>query len=208
MIFYDFHHHRQKSFGIYNLQTKQEIGEINFSVGIHPKDISEESFLDDFEWLKEKAQLKNCMAIGECGLDGLISVPESLQEKVFEMHISFANEIRKPLIIHNVRRNSEIIKFAKKAQVPLVIHGFNKNQNLADLFLQNGFYLSFGKAVLQNVSLQETVRKFPLEKLFLETDDKDFNIAELYLKVAEIKKISAEDLHENILQNLDKIIHL
>lgn len=208
MDFFDFHHHHKKGLGIYNLQTKEEIPATNFSVGIHPQDIAEKNYPQQLEWVKEVSLQKNCLAVGECGLDACIEIPQFLQEKIFEIQIEWANTIRKPIIIHNVKRNSEIIKLGKKADVPMIIHGFNKNQNLAKLFLENGFYLSFGKAVLHNVSLQETLRKFPLEKLFLETDDADFDIAELYYKVAEIKDISAEDLHEKILQNLEKIMPL
>jgi TatD DNase family protein len=35
----------------------------------------------------------------------------------------------------------------------MIIHGFNKKQIAEDL-LKNNFYLSFGKAVLYNLSLQ------------------------------------------------------
>lgn len=68
--------------------------------------------------------------------------------------------------------------------------------------LKHGFYLSFGKSVLHNLSLQTTLKEIPLEKIFLETDDADFDIAELYQKAAEIKEISVEDVHTVITKNL------
>jgi TatD DNase family protein len=45
----------------------------------------------------------------------------------------------------------------------------------------------------------------PLDKIFLETDNDDFNIGDLYLKVSEIKDISPEDLNKQILENLETI---
>ncbi len=64
------------------------------------------------------------------------------------------------------------------------------------------FYLSFGKTVLHHVNLQQFVKDFPLQKLFLETDDYDFNLQELYQKVAELKGITIEELQEKMKENL------
>lgn len=205
MILFDFHHHnRENTYGIYNLEPKEIVIEKKFSVGIHPKDI-DENWEENFEKIKEISLLQNCVAIGECGLDGLISVNENLQKEVFEKHILWANQINKPVIIHCVKRFSEIIPFQKTAKIPLVIHGFNKKKTIADEMLRHGFYLSFGKSVLHSLSLQSILKEFPLEKMFLETDDANFNIEELYQKTAEIKGISIENLHNKILKNLESL---
>lgn len=205
MILFDFHHHnRENTYGIYNLEPKEIVIEKKFSVGIHPKDI-DENWEENFEKIKEISLLPNCVAIGECGLDGLISVNENLQKEVFENHILWANQINKPVIIHCVKRFSEIIPFQKIAEIPLVIHGFNKKKTIADEMLKHGFYLSFGKSVLHSLSLQSILKEFPLEKMFLETDDANFNIEELYQKTAEIKGISIENLHNKILKNLESL---
>jgi TatD DNase family protein len=205
MILFDFHHHnRENTYGIYNLEPKEIVTEKKFSVGIHPKDI-DENWEENFEKIKEISLLQNCVAIGECGLDGLISVNENLQKEVFEKHILWANQINKPVIIHCVKRFSEIIPFQKIAEIPLVIHGFNKKKTIADEMLKHGFYLSFGKSVLHSLSLQSILKEFPLEKMFLETDDANFNIEELYQKTAEIKGISIENLHNKILKNLESL---
>ena len=205
MILFDFHHHnRENTYGIYNLEPKEIVTEKKISVGIHPKDI-DENWEENFEKIKEISLLPNCVAIGECGLDGLISVNENLQKEVFENHILWANQINKPVIIHCVKRFSEIIPFQKIAEIPLVIHGFNKKKTIADEMLKHGFYLSFGKSVLHSLSLQSILKEFPLEKMFLETDDANFNIEELYQKTAEIKGISIENLHNKILKNIESL---
>lgn len=203
MIFFNFHHHNINfQYGIYNLQIPEISPKINFSIGIHPKDI-DENWEENLEKIKNIYLQENCVAIGECGLDALISVDENLQKKVFEAQILWANEINKPVIIHCVKRFQELIPFQKLANVPLIIHGFNKKKSVADEMLKHGFYLSFGKSVLYNLSLQAIVKDFPLEKIFLETDDVDFNIENLYQKVAELKEISVEKLQEQISKNLE-----
>lgn len=207
MKLFDFHHHKNHSSGIYNLGLFENIPQYKFSVGIHPKDVSEH-FDERFLWLKRVSEDENCIAIGECGLDGLIEVDEELQEECFEKQILWANEIKKPVIIHCVRRFSQLLRFKKFAEVPMIVHGFNKKRNIADDLQNAGFYLSFGKAVLQNVYLQQILADFPISRMFLETDDADFEIEELYQKTSELKSISIENLENQIQENLRKITNL
>ena len=202
MEFFDFHHHQpEKKNGIYNLNFLETTTENYFSAGIHPnksENISEEDIL----WLEEIAQHKNCVAIGECGLDGLINIPRENQEKIFKFQIQLANKIRKPLIIHCVRRYSQVVSLLKNAEVPVIFHGYNRKKSIGEELLKHEFYLSFGKSVLHDVNLQQFVKDFPLEKTFLETDSADFDLEMLYKKVAELKNLPLKDLKNQIYQNL------
>lgn len=202
MQFLNFHHHNIgfSEEGIYNLNLEESIPHIPLSIAIHPYNITND-WEKDFEKVKEVSVLPNCFAIGECGLDARIDVPIDIQELVFKKHIEWANEINKPIIIHCVRRFQEVIHLCKKADSSKAIHGFNKHHQLANSLISNGFYLSFGKALIQNVSLQNIVKEIPLEKIFLETDDKDFSILELYQKVAQLKDITVEYLCHQIMDN-------
>ena len=195
-MFFDFHHHfRGRECGIYNLDFTEEIPENYFSVGLHPNKIDE-----------NYRQHPNCLAIGECGLDGLVSVDENLQEQIFEQQILWANEIQKPVIVHCVRRFSQLLRFQKIAKVPLIVHGFNKKKETAEELLSKGFYLSFGKALLYNLSLQKTARDIPLDRIFLETDTAEEPIDEVYLKLAEIKEMPIEALKTEIYKNVQQVL--
>ncbi|MBP1166715.1 MULTISPECIES: TatD family hydrolase [unclassified Chryseobacterium] len=205
MEFFDFHHHKKNiRNGIYNLNIEQIPPDSPYSIGIHPQDIDVNNIEQQFLWMKNMI-FQNCFAIGECGLDSLVSIDHKIQEEVFLMQIKIANEVKKPLIIHCVRKFYEVISFKKKAEQPMIIHGFNKKHQIAEDLLANNFYLSFGKAVLYNLSLQDILKNTPLDKIFLETDNEDFNIEELYVKVSEIKEVSLEQLNEQILENLHRI---
>jgi TatD DNase family protein len=205
MFFFNFHHHQSSiSEGIYNYFLEDSFPEGNFSVGIHPKDL-DENWEIKFTEIQKISQHTNCVAIGECGLDALVPTSETLQKQALEAQINWANEIQKPVIIHCVRRFQEIISFKEKAKTPLIIHGFNKKKEVADMLLKHGFYLSFGKSVLHNLSLQNVISTFPLEKMFLETDNDATEIELIYEKVAEIKDISILHLKEKINQNIKAI---
>ncbi|MBL7878820.1 MAG: TatD family hydrolase, partial [Chryseobacterium gambrini] len=173
-------------------------------IGIHPKDIDVNAVDRQFEWMKNRVS-ENCFAIGECGLDSFVETDQKIQEEVFLRQIRFANVVKKPMIIHCVRKFYEVISFKKYAEQPMIIHGFNKKERIAEDLLKNNFYLSFGKAVLYNLSLQNTLKITPLDKIFLETDNDDFSLEELYGKVSEIKGISLENLNKQIAENLETI---
>jgi TatD DNase family protein len=204
MAKFNFHHHFKENFGIYNLNFGEQLPYYQFSAGIHPKDI-----LDDFEsqlsWLMKIAENKNCVAIGECGLDNLINVNLDKQKDVFFKQIYLANELQKPLIVHCVKQFQELLNFKNYSKVPMVIHGFNKKSSVANELLQNGFYFSFGKSIIQNVNLQDFFKNIPLDKFFLETDASDIEIEKIYLKAAAIKNLSIKNLKEIIEGNLQKI---
>lgn len=205
MSFFDFHHHhRDHRAGIYNLIYGEDIPLGFFSAGLHPNLLPLISD-DHLRWLREVARHERCVAIGECGLDGLLDTEDVLQEKLFKLQIKLANECQKPIIIHCVKRFSRLVYFKNDIKVPAIIHGFNKKKSVAEDLQKHEFYLSFGKAVLQNVNLQELVKTFPEEKIFLETDTAEFDLNLLYEKTAELKNLKVEELHDQIKKNLKNL---
>ncbi len=205
MEFFDFHHHKKNMpNGIYNLGLQAEPVNFPYSIGIHPKDIDVSAIEEQFSWLESNIT-DHCFAVGECGLDSFAETDQKLQKNVFLRQIKLANEIKKPVIIHCVKKFYEVISLKKYAEQPMIIHGFNKKQGIAHDLLHHNFYLSFGKALLYNLSLQNTFKSIPIDKIFLETDNEDFNIGELYGKASELKGISTEKMNEQILENLETI---
>lgn len=207
-IFFDVHHHFQgRENGIYNPDLGENLTGDYFSVGLHPNRINE-NWERNLEQIKVLSKDKNCLAIGECGLDALVEVDENLQEKVFEQQILWANEIQKPVMVHCVRRFSQLLRFQKMAKVPLIIHGFNKKKEIAEELIDKGFYLSFGKAFLYNENLQEIVKNLPLERIFLETDTAEMEIEKVYHKLSEIKNIDLQDIGNQIQCNIEKVFKI
>lgn len=162
-----------------------------FSIGIHPWDIDHIT-TESVETIETLLKHPNCLAIGECGLDNLIDIPIAQQTLYFEKQLALAVKYNKPVIIHCVKAFDELIKVTQAfTNLKLVIHGFNKSSEMAGQLIAKGFYLSLNPAVFKkdNVDLSG----LPLQKLFLETDDKqDLSIQTVY-KAAAIKLSVTED---------------
>ncbi|CAM3731172.1 TatD-related DNase [Flavobacterium saliperosum S13] len=167
-----------------------------FSIGIHPWYIDVDKVEEHLRIIEEKLQQKNCLALGECGLDKRIEKPLKIQTEVFEKQLALGIKYQKPVILHCVSAYQEVIEIKKRLNidVPMIIHGFSKNGQVAKSLLDNGFYLSFGKYLLRNPELASVFEQVPNERFFLETDTIKENIADVYIKATSIKKLDVEQI--------------
>ncbi|MEO0037250.1 MAG: Tat-linked quality control protein TatD [Bacteroidota bacterium] len=179
----------------------------NYSIGIHPWYIQEERLKNDLEMIEAKLQLKECLALGECGLDKRIEISMELQIEVFEKQILLAEKYQKPLVLHLVAAFDELIAIKKRfnISVPIVIHGFSKNQQVAKQLIDNGFYISFGKYLMRNPELESVFHSIPNDKFFLETDTIEETLEEVYTLAAKYKNITIEELIEIINSNFKTV---
>jgi TatD DNase family protein len=182
----------------------------NFSIGIHPWKIENVWVNVDLEFTERGLKYKNCIAIGECGLDKRIEIPFDLQVEVFEKQLLLAQKYNKPVILHCVGAFQEIIETKKrlKIEVPMIIHGFSKNEQIAKQLLDNGFYLSFGKYLIQNPELETVFKNIPFDCFFLETDSSDYSIEEVYAAAAKIKNIEIDLLKRILYTNFLRLFDL
>jgi TatD DNase family protein len=168
----------------------------HYSIGIHPWFIDEKRLETDLQTIDEKLFLPACLALGECGLDKRVEIPLYFQKEVFIKQIFLAEKHNKPIVLHCVAAFQEVIEIKNRhhVSVPMIVHGFSKNMQTAKQLIDNGFYLSFGKYLLQNPDLKEVFQSVPNDKFFLETDTLDQTIAEFYAIAAEYKGMTLEAL--------------
>lgn len=119
----------------------------------------------------------HCVAVGECGLDKMISTSFELQRQLLVIHIELANQLHKPLIVHCVRAHNELIALLKKSKANYggVIHAFSGSYEVAQQYVALGFYLGIGGTITYERAqkTRAAVTKIPLEFLVLETDAPD-----------------------------------
>ena len=181
-----------------------------YSIGIHPWYIVQDRLEADLAIIEGKIIERNCLAIGECGLDKRIEVPMLLQEMVFERQLLLAQKFNKAVVIHCVAAFQEVIEIKKRLNisVPMIIHGFSKNSQVANQLISNGFYMSFGKYLLKNTELEEVFKSIPDNRFFLETDTIEEGIETVYELAAKYKGISVGDMQRLIHRNFDSAFHI
>src|SRR5690554_1056972 len=179
----------------------------SFTVGIHPWYLNEERFDEELQLIEKYLSLKNCKALGECGLDKRIETSIDVQKKVLIPQLLLAEKYKKPVILHCVAAFQEIIEIKKelKIEIPMIIHGFTKNEQVARSLINNGFYLSFGKHLVRNPKMEPVFKTIPKERVFLETDGMELCIFEIYKKA---EQILGNDIKIIIEENFNKIFKL
>lgn len=211
-MYYNLHTHKATNqpdiFELVNQYPKDFDASIeNYSIGIHPWHIVEDKIEEELAFIESKLQEKNCLAVGECGLDKRIEIPFDLQEKVFRKQLALAEKFKKPVVIHCVASFQEVIQIKRelKISVPMIIHGFSKKQELAKQLLDNDFYLSFGKYLLRNPDLEATFATIPNDRFFLETDTIEEEIEAVYKIASQYKNIEINTLKKIVKTNFKNV---
>lgn len=179
------------------------------TAGLHPWHANQLN-LDQIEKKLEKLiSRKKIIAIGETGLDKLKGVDWDTQLQVFKKHIELSEKHQLPLIIHSVKAHNEILKLKKDtgAKSHWVIHNFTGSKQMAMDFIDHEFYLSICHHINnENSRINRFFQQLPKNKIFLETDDFDISIKELYQIAAEKWMISIDELKLQLVYNLQEFL--
>ena len=150
-------------------------GQLFSTAGVHPHD-SRNCTMDTIAELRRLAALEQVVAIGECGLDfNRDFSPRPLQEKWFEAQVALAEELQKPLFLHERdadQRFYDILTAARKS-VPAVVHCFTGSHESLKTYLELGLHIGITGWICderRGQLLRELVREIPLDRLMIETD--------------------------------------
>ncbi len=197
------------------------------SVGIHPSDVMELEVDNAYEELKSLALRDKIVAVGETGLDYYWDEPDrEIQKKHFERQLELVREIKKPVIIHSrdaAADTLDIMKSLHAEEMGGTIHCFSYGTELAEEYLNMGFYLGIGGVITfkNGRKLKEVVDYMPLDRILLETDspylspepnrgkrNSSLNLPYVAEKIAEIKNISVEKVIEATYDNACRVYKL
>lgn len=207
-----------------SLALAEKYDYIYAAVGVHPSDISELN-RETFEWLKQEANHRKVVAIGEIGLDYYWDKEkevQQLQRKWFLEQISLANEKKLPVVIHSRDAASDTMQILKDHAVEQkgVIHCYSYSPEQAKEYVKMGYYLGIGGVItFKNAKkLKDTVEQIPVDYLLLETDspymapepNRGKRNSSLYLPyvveaIANIKKIDPQEVIEKTNINAKKL---
>lgn len=192
-----------------NLITSKS-DKIFFTAGLHPWHADLLRLSEIKPKLEELIKSKSIIAVGETGLDKLKGPGLEHQLEVLKVHAEVAEEFQKPLIIHSVKAHNEILKLKidLKSKVPWVIHHFNGSKQIALDFIEHGFYLSLCHHINNTDSrLSGYLGELPLNRIFLETDDFNVDIKDLYNITAKKFNISLDSLKRQLINNLKTLLN-
>lgn len=154
------------------LALSEKFSYIHAACGIHPQDclgVSESCYSE----LTELLQHKNCVAIGEIGLDYHYDcASRETQQRFFEEQLRLAAQFSLPVVIYDREAHADTMQLLKKYTPHGVLHCFSGSAEMALELLKLGMYIGLGGAVTFKNARKalEVIDILPLDRLLLETD--------------------------------------
>ena len=178
-----------------------------FSAGVHPMFARSASIPASG---LEKIRSPRCLAVGECGLDRRAALSPKEQEALFRTHIELSEELCKPLIVHCVRMQPELLRLRASLapSVPWIVHGCRGSEKKLRELADSGLILSFGEGLLRDAGTLETFfRVLPENALLIETDESETPLAVLYAAAASYRQMNPDSFRTLIFHNFRRIFY-
>ena len=193
------------------------------TIGIHPHETKNDyiSINNIIEHLKEN---KKIIGIGETGLDFYYNNSDKdSQLSSFRKHIEASIKTNIPLIIHSRNAENEtfdLLNEYKNDNLKILMHCFTGSKNFAKRLLDlDAFFSASGIITFKNsLDLQKTFEFLPLNKILIETDspflapvpnrgkkNEPSFISFTADKLAEIKKVSKDEIIKATTENFNKL---
>jgi len=170
-----------------------------------------------------RATSASLVAIGECGLDGMIDTPMPQQIGFFEAQLVLAQEMDLPVVIHARRCHNDMLRCLKHVPVARrgIIHAFSGSVEIAREYVRLGYLLGVGGTITYERAnkTRSAIAQLPLTSLVLETDAPDMPIAgrqgqpnsPLYLveiaqALAQLQGVSLEQVAQQTTLNARRVL--
>jgi len=204
------------SFGLYPIDALMNEVKIenpsDFTRNIEKFDVD-----DELGWIDKNKD--KCIAIGEIGLDYNwpdFSVFKEEQKRNFEKVLKLAEKLDKPVVIHSRKAEQDAIEILEKYRLKVIMHCFSGKKSLIKRGVEKGFYFSVPPVITRLLHFKTLVEMVPLEQLLTETDapylspvagerNEPANVAVTIEEIAKIKKLSKEEVAEQIWKNANKV---
>lgn len=213
------------------LEVSSQFENVYSVLGIYPHEERGKNFDDLMTSLElQLSSSPKVVGIGECGIDITEwenGRPLDEQLDLFEHQLQLAVKKQLPVVIHNNNGDEHIIRLLSKyvpAGLTGVAHCFSSDSwNLAQNFLDLGFYISFAGKITYNSrrSMLDVVAKVPLERILVETDapylppdgfrgtvNEPARVIVTAKKIAQVKNIEFAKLAEFTYSNTCKLFNL
>lgn len=195
------------------------------AIGLHPTSVKAE-YKSELQFMEDNIQPQKFIAIGEIGLDQYWD-KTYLKEQIysFEFQVELACRNHLPVIIHSRETIDDLITILSnlKSNKPTgVFHSFAGTLEQAEKIIDLGFYLGInGIVTYKNSKLAGVLAGIDLKHIVLETDSpylppvpkrgmRNESSFLLFIaeKIAEIKKISMEEVAEITTKNATELFKL
>lgn len=195
---------------------------VQLCFGLHPWQVAQMSLSEiqnDMQLLEQKLSL--ALACGETGIDKLKGADQVDQQKeIFIRHLEINRTHNKPLVLHSVHADEDVLQILKTYSYTGIVHRFSGSYEVGKKYLDLGYKLSISRTIFSQgyTKLKECVRRLPLTDFVIESDaglDAQGNAedaTELFFKavraISEIQQVSQEELLRATYETTKKVFQI
>jgi len=208
------------------LKTEENFpGKCVSMMGLHPCSVKE-GYRQDLKKAEEYFEKRRFVAVGETGLDFYWDKTFTKEQyESFQTQIEWAKHYNIPVVIHSRNSIDECISTIKENQqgnLKGVFHCFSGDEKQAKAIIDLGFYLGIGGVVtFKNSGLDKVMADIDMKNVVLETDapylapvpfrakrNECSYLKYVVEKLAEIKKVSKEDIEKVTTKNAKELFNI
>ncbi len=196
-----------------------------FAAGVHPTELKNYSE-GDLEKIAEIASDKNCVAIGEIGLDyHYPDTDKPLQRRIFTEQLQLAHRLGLPVQIHSRDCAEDMLAILKEHSALLsngaLMHCYSHSAEIAIQLLKLGVYFSFGGTSTYSGSkrVKRVIASLPPDRILTETDspylppkslaghfpNTPASIHEILAEIAHIRGATVEEAAQTVWANAHRL---
>ncbi|MEG6571381.1 TatD family hydrolase [[Clostridium] cellulosi] len=156
----------------FNASLAQKYDYVYFAAGIQPEETEKtgDGYLEEIAEIIKSSD--KAVAVGEIGLDYHWKIDKPTQKRFFEEQLILANELNKPVIIHDREAHADTLELVKKYKPRGTLHCFSGSAETAMEFVRLGLYIGFTGAVTfkNNKKAPKVIEVVPIDRILVETD--------------------------------------
>jgi len=205
-----------------SLALAEQFPNVYVAIGLHPNSAAQFSPALLAE-IRALANHPKVVGIGEIGIDLYWrKISRTEQEAVFRAQLELADEMGKPVIIHNRDAHAEVMAVLRERRpaAGCVLHAFSGDEAMAEEAVRLGFYLGVDGPLTykKNDALRAIFAAVPLENILIETDapyltpqthrgkrNEPAYIRYVAEKLADIRQVSLETVAEATTRNAARL---
>ena len=212
------------------LELSKKYDIVKCTLGLYPTDLlgmgadeagiarQEGKFDIDAECAFIKKHKDEILGIGEVGLDYYWDKERHAeQKKNFEKILSFAEKLKKPVVIHSRQAEKDCIDMLESSRLKRVdLHCFMGNKKLIKRAEDLGVFFSIPALIVRLQHFQMLVEQVSLSHVLTETDapflspvqnekSEPLHVQQTVKMIAKIKKLDESEVEKNIFMNYQRL---
>lgn len=200
------------------LELAKKYPMIKPALGLYPLEVpklSDSAIEKVFSFIE--SHIKECVAIGEVGLDYTDKTAIAKQKEVLERFLALAKKYDKPIILHSRNAEADVVELVLNSQVKnAVFHCFSGKYSLVKKIVDNNSYITIPVNVVNSEHFQKIAKEVSLKQLLTETDapylgpkrgerNDPKNLVLTIKKISELRDLNVDEVEKILFMNAKKI---